>query len=45
MNDPARILINKLGKRYTDIIRQHGTYELIKDQSVRTRQPACIFDS
>ncbi|KAL4256394.1 hypothetical protein AB1N83_011550 [Pleurotus pulmonarius] len=32
MNETARMLIGKFGKRYTDIIRQHGTYELIKDQ-------------
>ena len=45
MNETARMLIAKFGKRYTDIIRQYGTYELIKDRDVRTWRPVRLLES
>ncbi|KAF9496282.1 hypothetical protein BDN71DRAFT_1553050 [Pleurotus eryngii] len=41
MNETARTLIGKFGKRYTDIVKQYGTFELIKDQDGNVLDIAC----
>lgn len=45
VNEMTRELTAKFGKRYTDIVRQYGAYELILDKEVRTRKAAGVLDS